>query len=114
MLFYFPIFTSCQQTKIIQRKTTRSVLGKYLQGHVFKTTYNSLDPQHCISDCWKENEKCQSFNYFPHLDICELNERSKENAPEDYIDREDTVYITNPRYEKRKVKLRWIIHSPMV
>ena len=106
VFFYIPILTSCQQTKIVQRKTTRSVHRKYLQGHVFKTTYNSIDPQHCISDCWEENEHCQSFNYFPYLDICELNDRSKENAPEDYIDKDDTVYFTNPRYGKEKVKRR--------
>lgn len=106
ILFYTPILTSCQQTKIVQRKTTRSVHRKYLQGHVFKTTYNSIDPQHCISDCWEENEHCQSFNYFPYFDICELNDRSNENAPEDYIDRDDTVYFTNPRYGKEKVKQR--------
>ena len=106
VFFYIPILTFCQQTKIVQRKTTRSVHRKYLQGHVFKTTYNSIDPQHCISDCWEENEHCQSFNYFPYLDICELNDRSKENAPEDYIDKDDTVYFTNPRYGKEKVKQR--------
>lgn len=98
-------FSNCLQKKLVKTKTIRSVFGKYLQNHVFKSTYHSQDIQHCISDCWVEIERCQSFNYLPDLNICELNDRSKDNAPDDYIDKDRSVYLTNPRFGKRKVGL---------
>ena len=87
---------------VVKRKTT-SAVGKYLKGHVFKITKEAIDPQHCVADCWAENDQCQSLNYFPNWDICELNQASNLTNPEDLIDRSDTVYLTNPIYGCRTV-----------
>ncbi|XP_028407922.1 uncharacterized protein LOC114530553, partial [Dendronephthya gigantea] len=87
-----------QNKNVVIKKTTRTTLGKYLKGHVFKKTFEAVDPQHCLSDCWEENYQCQSFNYFPFLDVCELNNASNETAPQDLIDNPDVVYLTNPMF----------------
>ena len=94
----------CLQNKQVVKKTTRSAFGKYLRGHVFRTTYDSQDPQHCLADCWKENELCQSFNFLVDLGTCELNTRTQYNAPDDYIERSRSVYLTNPRFRKPTVR----------
>ena len=70
---------------------------------MYKITKEAIDPQHCIADCWADNDQCQSFNYFPNLDICELNEASNLTNPEDLIDKPDTVYLTNPFYGRNPV-----------
>ena len=94
-----------QETKIIHKQKTLSELDKRLKNHAFKTTTGAVDPQHCLADCWDENEKCQSFNFFPDTKICELNTKSSSNAPNDYINRKGSVYCTNPGFGL-KVKLR--------
>ena len=91
------------QEKKVLKQTFRSVHKKYLRGHVFKTTTQAIDPQHCLADCWKENDRCQSFNYFPESDVCELNEASEETHPEDLVDRPGIVYLKNPVYGPKNV-----------
>ena len=87
---------------VVKRKTT-STVGKYLRNHMYKITKEAIDIQHCVADCWAENDRCQSLNYFPNMDICELNEASNLTNPEDLIDRHDTVYLTNPIYGRSPV-----------
>ena len=100
-----PVQLQCLQNKSVTiRQKTSTVFGKYLRGHVFRVTSQALDPQHCIADCWVENDRCQSFNYFPDLDICELNEASDLTAPRDLIDRPGIVYLTNPFFGRKKVR----------
>ena len=89
--------------KYVVKRATGSAFGKYLRGHVYKITKEAIDPQHCMADCWAENDRCQSFNYFPNWDICELNEASNLTNPEDLIDRPDTVYVTNPIHGREPV-----------
>ena len=96
--------------KYVVKRKTASVLGKYLKGHVYKITKEAIDPQHCVADCWVENDRCQSLNYFPNWDICELNEASNLTNPEDLVDRHDTVYLTNPFYGRTSVCENNLMH----
>ena len=91
------------QTKNFPRQTTNSEYNKYLANHVFHTAHG-LDPQHCLADCWQESHLCQSFNYLVDEYLCELNDKSKENAPGDYVDRDGSVYYTNPAFGDAKVR----------
>ena len=93
------------QEKYVVKRRTGSKLGKYLRGHVYKITKEAIDPQHCMADCWAENDRCQSFNYFPNLDICELSEASILTNPEDLIDKSDTVYVANPIFGRKPVAM---------
>ena len=112
MLLYYLIFAAAltaslvnglQKKIVVERKIT-STLGKYLKGHVFKTTTNATDPQHCLADCWAENDRCQSFNFLVQLQKCELNEASNLTNPDDYIDRPWVVYLTNPVFGRKQVR----------
>ena len=98
------------QTKKVMKKTIRSTIGKYLRGHVYKVTSQAANPQHCMADCWQENDRCQSFNYIVDLDMCELNEASNITHPQDLIDRPDVVYLTNPVYGREKVCSYAVVH----
>ena len=93
-----------QNKDVVVKKATRTTLGKYLKGHVFKKTFEAVDPQHCLSDCWAENNRCQSFNYFPFLDVCELNDASNVTDPQDLIGKSDVVYLTNPMFGSYPVR----------
>ena len=97
-----------QEKKVVVKKNLRSVYKKYLKGHVYKTTTQAADPQHCLSDCWKENDRCRSFNYFPDTDVCELNEGSEETHPEDLIDRPGIVHLTNPVFGSERVCMQHV------
>ena len=91
------------QTKNVVKQSIRSTIGKYLRGHVFKVTSQAENPQHCMADCWQDNDQCQSFNYIVDLDMCELNEASNITHPQDLVDKPDVVYLTNPMYGRDKV-----------
>ena len=81
---------------------TYSVYQMMLKGHTFKTFRAqplSLDCRDaCISDV-----RCQSYNYVMFKDICELNNRTKEARPEDFVKDRDRYYVT--RAPKRGKKL---------
>ena len=70
-----------------------SVYQMMLKGHTFKTFRArplSLDCREaCISDV-----RCQSYNYVMFDDICELNNRTKEARPKDFVKDSDRYYIT--------------------
>ncbi|XP_078380250.1 uncharacterized protein LOC144663205 [Oculina patagonica] len=71
---------------------TYSIYQKMLKGHTFETfkaRRGSLDCRHaCNSDV-----RCQSYNYVMFKDICELNNRTKEARPEDFVKDKDRYYM---------------------
>ena len=80
-----------------------SIKNMMLRQHIFKEmkTSNSLE---CLMLC-KEDVRCQSFNYVINQDICELNNRTKEAAPENFVQNFKRYYaglVTN-RGESDKV-----------
>ena len=60
-----------------------SIFGRYLRGHVFKTYRDQL-PKECYFRC-EEEVTCQSYNVVIGQNICELNNRTKEARPEDFM-----------------------------
>ena len=61
----------------------------HLKFKKFNARPGSLDcRQACNSDV-----RCQSFNYVIFKDICELNNRTKEARPEDFIRDKDRYYM---------------------
>ncbi|XP_078382666.1 uncharacterized protein LOC144665310 isoform X2 [Oculina patagonica] len=81
--------------------------GMMLKGHVFQSmkTSNSLQ---CLMTC-DNNFICQSFNYVVTKEICELNNRTSEAAPEDLVPDKDGFYMK--RFIKR-VRLGSISELP--
>ena len=83
---------------------TYSVYQMMLRGHTFKTLKArpySLDCRKaCLSDV-----RCQSYNYVMFKAICELNNRTKEARPEDFVKDSDRYYVTKtPKRGKKNSK----------
>ena len=68
-----------------------SVLGMMLQRHIYKKTVAKIGHE-CLFVCRQEN-RCQSFNFVISEGICELNNRTKEARPEDYVPNSDRYYF---------------------
>ena len=73
------------------------IYGMALRRHVFQTMRvpSSL---HCLKAC-NNDIRCQSINHLMGKDMCELNNRTKEARPEDFIPDNTKLYIK--RFKKR-------------
>ena len=63
---------------------TYSIYQKMLKGHTFKTFRVRPMSHDCRHAC-NSDVRCQSYNYVMFKDICELNNRTKEARPEDFV-----------------------------
>ena len=79
----------CQQCGI----DTYSIYQMMLKGHTFKTFKARPFSVDCREAC-NSDVRCQSYNYDFNKDICELNNRTKEAMPNDFIKDLDRYYIT--------------------
>ena len=75
--------------------TESSIGGMYLRGHVFKVHRDEL-PEECFFLC-DEEVTCQSYNVVIGQNICELNNRTKEARPEDFMPDERRFYMKRSR-----------------
>ena len=71
-----------------------SIFRKALIGYTIDK-FPVIRPDVCIKRCQIE-PRCQSINYVMEKNICELNNRSKEVRPEDYVTDEERIYMTVP------------------
>ena len=78
-----------------------TIRGMMLQGHSFikEKTGTWLN---CLDKC-DDDLRCQSFNYVISQGICELNNRTKEARPEDFVRNNDRFYIK--RFRERGIVL---------
>ncbi|XP_044165850.1 uncharacterized protein LOC122949866 [Acropora millepora] len=91
MMLWFWLSANFLISRIIHIETTNeachgesSVSGKFLKGHTFETiTVDS--PTRCQMLC-SQDVRCQSYNFIISKRICELNNRTKEARPEDFVD----------------------------
>ena len=91
MMLLFWLSANFLISRVIQIETTNEVCrgeyaisGMFLKGHTFKTiTVDS--PTSCDSLCIQD-VRCQSYNFIIGKNICELNNRTKEARPEDFVD----------------------------
>ena len=72
-----------------------SVYGMMLQRHIFKIVETSTTFE-CLTVC-NDEERCQSFNYVVSKNICEMNNRTKEARPEDFVPDSDRYYYGRVR-----------------
>ena len=84
-----------------QCRSEYSIPGMMLKEHIFivKKTANWLK---CVDKC-NHDVRCQSFNYVISQGICELNNRTKEATPEDFVPDSDRFYIK--RLDERGIVL---------
>ena len=71
--------------------TENSIAGMFLRGHTFKSSKVGC-PAGCYLMC-EEEIKCQSYNFDYHHKVCELNNRTKEVRPEDFIPNQTRFYM---------------------
>ncbi len=71
---------------------TYSVYQMMLKGHTFKTFQARPMSLDCREAC-NSDVRCQSYNYVFLKDICELNNRTKEARPEDFVKNSERYYM---------------------
>ena len=60
-----------------------SIFGMMLRGHTFKR-FNASISFECNQAC-KSDFRCHTFHFVIEKNVCELNNRTKEARPEDFI-----------------------------
>ena len=63
-----------------------------LKGHTYKSFKTAPGTLECREACLAD-VKCQSYNVAMFIAICELNNRTKEARPEDFIKNKDRYYM---------------------
>lgn len=91
------IALSCVAVETNRCGREESIYGKMLEGSVFMKMA-SKTPYLCQQACDREM-RCQSFNYVVYKEVCELNSRTKESRPEDFVADEGRLYMK--RYKNR-------------
>lgn len=88
-------FVLCHMTmgKLAEQccKSQESIFGMMLKGFVFKKTRVS-SPIECLQAC-NADFRCHSFNYVFAQDMCELNNRTKESRPANFVKDFDRYYF---------------------
>ena len=79
---------------------TYSIYQKMLKGHTFKTFQARPLSHDCRKAC-NSDVRCQSYNYLMFLNICELNNRTKEARPENFIKNSERYYMKKARNRGR-------------
>ena len=78
-----------------------SMRGMMLKGHTFIEEKAGIW-LNCLDKC-DDDVRCQSFNYVISQGICELNNRTKEARPEEFVPDSDRFYIK--RFRERGILL---------
>ena len=73
---------------------TYAKYGTMLRSHVFQE-HNAENILACSLLC-NSNIRCQSINYVISRHLCEMNSRTKEARPDDYLQDADRVYVSRP------------------
>ena len=81
-----------------------SIYQMMLKGHTYKSFKTAPGTLECREACLAD-VKCQSYNVVMFIAICELNNRSKEARPEDFVKNQDRYYMAKgPKRGDRKCK----------
>ena len=89
----------------LQCRRVRSIYGMMLRGHVFQE-HNAANILACSLLC-NSNIRCQSINYVMSRHVCELNSKTREARPKDYLQDADRVYLTRSR--ERGIQLALVL-----
>ena len=76
----------------LQCKPVQSVYGTMLRGHIFQE-HNAANIMACSLLC-NSDIRCHSVNYVRNRHLCELNKRTKEARPQDYVEDADRLFLT--------------------
>ena len=85
------------------KKDEHAIFGMMLRRHTFKKLKSSIAVE-CNRAC-KDDFRCHSFNYLITEKLCELNNRTKEARPENFVPNSERYYV-------RSNKKRGEFHRP--
>lgn len=80
------------------------IYWKALKGYTFKTLPDSSQFE-CLVDCHYE-VRCQSYNYVIKDNICEMNNRTREAKPDQFVSDSGRFYMKRGAH-------RGLVHSPL-
>ena len=84
------VFCKVEAQQCSKQSKEASQFGMMLQRHIFK---RMEEPSFvCLKEC-RLDLRCQSFNYIISKEMCELNNRTKEARPEDFVPDPDRYYF---------------------
>ena len=83
-------FASVTQCK----EATHTIPNRKLAGHAFLIKH-SPSIEDCVILCIARNPLCESCNYYRKTKVCELNDKTAESNPEDMVDYDWAIYMTN-------------------
>ena len=92
------VFLLCQQSFVesaveeCSGGAEYSISGMMLRQHIFKKITGAPLGNLCLRECYRD-VRCQSFNYVISRGTCELNSRTKEARPEDFVPNSDRYYF---------------------
>ena len=92
LMFRIGVFQAAAQC---QPSAEYSIRGMFLRGHTFET-YKIAWHESCYFRC-AEEVTCQSYNYVIGQNLCELNNRTKEARPEDFMPDQSRFYMKRAR-----------------
>ncbi|KAL9978372.1 hypothetical protein ACROYT_G015875 [Oculina patagonica] len=93
LILYCPVqvtLASAAQCK----DATYSIPNRVLTGHAFLTK-PSPSIGDCVISCIERDPLCESINYYRKTKTCELNDKTINSYPDDIVDFEWAIYMTN-------------------
>ena len=73
------------------KEDEHAISGMMLRGHTFRTMRSSIAFE-CHQACYNDF-RCHSFNYVISEEVCELNNRTKEARPENFVPNFERYYV---------------------
>ena len=81
-----------------------SIYQMMLKGHTYmRIKARPGSPLDCKQAC-DFDVRCQSYNYIMSQDICELNTKTKEARPDDFIKNSDRYYFKKTPHRGRNIQ----------
>ncbi|XP_078370821.1 uncharacterized protein LOC144654536 [Oculina patagonica] len=94
----FALYRKCHGQTADQCPAQLPIYDKALKGYTFKTVVSS-SAFDCLVHCHYE-DRCQSYNYVIKTSICEMNNRTKEAKPEQFVSDPDRFYMKRGAHRK--------------
>ena len=92
ILFIGMVYDAAFAAKQCNGPHQASIHGKMLRGHTYDKLFARSGNAECLQTCRLQNV-CQSFNFVISTSVCELNNRTKEASPENFVDDPDRYYF---------------------
>ena len=101
VLSFLLLSWKCHGEAADQCPAQQPIHGKALKGFTFKTLMSSSAFE-CLVDCHYE-DRCQSYNYVTKTNICEMNNRTKEAKPEQFVSDPDRFYMKRGAHRSKVI-----------